>query len=296
MQGVFIGSQHTDALNSNDQRAKHADPEASLRENLAGQLEAGQADLSASIIELRNSPNADAALIAQGDQQLALLLSLRSQLATASPKQLATMGAQIAIAVSVAASTAHQAQQASSSGGGPATASVASASRAAREAVDDFQDAYFKKRKFDAFLQFNSAEDEREFRQREAEHQQEIAKALALHTPQGDLLAAQLAKEQLQDAGAHGAARSPAYAPLMAKIESAEGGLKAALDAKAPKEAASERLALAQSPSAGDEVADIPAEVLASFRKMKAPDQDSAGHGLGTKLAVEQGERSQPIR
>jgi len=261
---------------------------------MAADLGAAQSDLSASLIDLRGSPNADPTLVSQSEQQLAVIMALKGQLSTATGKQLVAISVQVAAAVSTAAGTARQAQQAAASGISSGSGSLGQASQAARAAVNEFEDAYFKDHKFDAYLHFKSEEDEREFHQREAERQAQIEKALALHTPQGDLLAAQLSEAQLRDAGAHGADRSPDFAPLLAKVEASRETLKTTLGENGKKEAASERLNAAQAPSAGNEAADIPADVLASFRKMKAPETDAAGHGLGAKLVSEQPDRSGP--
>lgn len=251
---------------------------------MAADLNAAQGDLSTSLIELRGVPNMDAALIGQAESNLAAILALKRQLSTASGSQLSAIRAQIAVAVSSAASTAHQAQQAAASAcTGPI--SMASARQAAHEAVNEFEDAYFKQRKFDPYLHFESDDDEREYRRREAERHQEIEKAQALHTSAGDLRAVELSHDQLVDAGAHGADRSPDFAPLFAKVTAAKHDLQTAIIAQDQQEAAEKRLGAAQTATPAEDAPSIPPEVLAALRAVKSPDADGAGHGLGAKPA-----------
>lgn len=261
---------------------------------MSAELAAAQGGLSSSLIELRSAGNADSSLIGQAEQQLALLLSLRSQLATASGKQLPAIGAEIAAVVTAATSTARAAQHAAAAGSNQM--SVGQASQVARAAVADFEDDYFKKRKFDPYLQFKSEEEERAFREREAKRQAEIQKALALHTPEGDLRAAQLSEAQLRDAGAHGADRSPDYAPTLEKLSAATDTLQAAIDAERVNTKAEERLEAASASVAAEDAPEIPASVLAALRKVRTPPQDSAGHGLGDHGASDTPERASPSR
>lgn len=220
-------------------------------------------------------------MISQGDQQLAQLLALKGQLATASPRRIASIVGEIATAVTVAASTARQAQQASAVNGQSSSATMASARQAAREALNDFDGAYFKQRKFDAYLSFASEEDEREFREREAQRQREIEAARAEGTPQGDKRALDLSIAQLKDAGAHGADKSPDYTPLLTKLEGGSAALAAQIDP--PKLETKTATLSAPDPLDGPMPdASVPLDLMAKFKSagVVVADQRGTGHGV----------------
>lgn len=187
--------------------------------------------------------------------------------------------------VASAGATARQAQQATASGisGSP---NLASASQAAREAVHDFQDAYFKDRKFDPYLQFASAEDERKFRERENERQEAIQRALAQNSPEGNLKANQLALDQLKDAGAHGATRSPEYETMRKSLQASQDDLSAAITSSQP---APSQTTSKASAAPGKDIADdvapaavVPQDVIAALRAtgVKPTDPQVEGHGV----------------
>jgi hypothetical protein len=210
-----------------------------------------------------------------------MLLSLRRQVATAGPAQLAAVSSAVQTALSQAAATARQAQQASADGGGNNT-SLASAQRAAREAVNEFEDAYFKQRKFEPYLQFKSEEDERAYREREAQRQTAIESAKAQGTPEGDKRALDLSIDQLRDAGTHGADRSPEYAPLYEKVADAKTTLDAQIDAAKSKPvtgavAKPDPLDVPDAPAAS-----VPPDLLAKFKSagVVVADQSGTGHGV----------------
>lgn len=73
--------------------------------------------------------------------------------------------------------------------------------------MHDFYDRHV----FDSYLKFTSGDDEEEYRRRAEERKHAIEKAMAEHTPEGDLRAANLSLDQLNDAGAHGADKSAAF-------------------------------------------------------------------------------------
>lgn len=207
---------------------------ASLRDDLAAQLAGAQSELSANIIELRQS-GASADVVAKGEIQLAALMGLQRKLEQATPATIASIRAEVASCVAAAAKIAQQAQTAeANSNQGPQSMSIAAASQAARAATASFVDDYYGKKKFDAYLHFTSAEDEEEFRRREEERREEIEKARALHTPEGDLLATKLSIEQMNDAGAHGASESSEFNKTLSKLKDAESNLVAAVAAQTP--------------------------------------------------------------
>lgn len=112
-----------------------------------------------------------------------------------------------------------------------AEAALNLASEAARREVTSFVQDFYEKKIFDPFLRFASAEDEDAYRKGEEERQREIKAALALGTPEGDLRAAVLMMEQLDDAEAHGAGDSREFAARKARGQASLDGLRAAMRA-----------------------------------------------------------------
>jgi len=160
---------------------------------------------------------------------------------------------------------------------------LAQTSAAARASVSDFTHAYYDNRVFDSYLSFASPEDEEEYRKREAQWREEIAKAQAEHTPQGDLRAANLAIRQLEDAGAHGADRSADFQPMLDDLKRKAGALGTQIDA-AGKASGTQRGQQQAATAAHDEALDaaLTPEVLASLHaaKIAVADQTQDGHGL----------------
>lgn len=246
---------------------------------MTSELAAAQGDLSANLIELRNSPNADAAAIAQGDQQLAMVLALKQKLALAGPGAIGTMSAEIAGVIASAAAVTRVIQAAASNVGG--AGSLAAAVRAAREAVNDFADDYFGKRKFDPYLVFASEQEQREFREREATRQKQIDAARAEGTPEGDRRALQLSISQLKDAGAHGADKSPDYAPLLKRLESNDAELATQLN-PTKRETKSATISAPDPLDGPTPDAPVPLDLLAKFKSagVVVADQSGKGHGV----------------
>jgi hypothetical protein len=194
-----------------------------------------QNSLSANIIELRQS-GAAMDIVSQGEIQLASLVNLMRQVQTATPAGIASMRGDIAACVAAATKIAQQAQTAASGAsqvGG--SLSLAAAREASRAAVASFADDYYEKKLFDPYLRFSSPEDEQKYRRKEAERKDEIERARALQTPEGDLLANKLSTEQLKDAGAHGATASPDFQGLAVKLAGSEKALSAELKKPSPQ-------------------------------------------------------------
>ena len=103
------------------------------------------------------------------------------------------------------------------------------AAEAARRQVDGFVRDFYERKIFDRFLEFSSDEDKDAYRKREAERRETIEREHAKGTPKGDLAALRLETEQLKDAGAHGADRSPDFAPLVRQTADAKSKLESAL-------------------------------------------------------------------
>lgn len=97
--------------------------------------------------------------------------------------------------------------------GNASAQSVAAASAATRQQVQTLSDDVFEKRIFDPYLHFSSAEDEADFRKRQAAARKYVDEQLARGTPEGNLNAAGGMQGTLLDADAHGAGASPEFMP-----------------------------------------------------------------------------------
>lgn len=196
------------------------DAEASLRDELTAKIAGAQADIESKLSDLRNALSSATGgnAITQAESQLRGLALLQKRVDGASPASLAAIRAEVVASVAATQSFVQQMQGA----GSAVTAEKAAlqqASEAARGSVTDFVHDYYDQKKFDRYLQFASVEDEQEYRRREEERKRAIDKALAEHTPEGTLRASQLSIDQLKDAGAHGADRSPDYKPTLDNLE-----------------------------------------------------------------------------
>lgn len=175
-----------------------------------------QAQLATELAELRNSaPFSEGLAAVEG--QLAALASVQQRLATGTVPA-AALRSEIAASVSASA-TAIQQAKASASGDRAERVGLDAARAQAQATVEDFTDAYYGRRIFDPYLRFASSEEEDAYRRREEDRRIAIEAARAEGTPEGDLRAAQLAREQLLDAGAHGADASPEYQPMMDRLD-----------------------------------------------------------------------------
>jgi hypothetical protein len=108
---------------------------------------------------------------------------------------------------------------------------LAAASAATRQEAQNLSRDLFERRIFDPYLHFGSAEDEADYRAREAERQRLIAGDLAHHTPDGDLRAAIREAGQMADAGSHGASASPDFGPHWRQLVEAIHRHRAAMQA-----------------------------------------------------------------
>ncbi|MES2988724.1 MAG: hypothetical protein V4808_12525 [Pseudomonadota bacterium] len=88
--------------------------------------------------------------------------------------------------------------------------------------------SYYEDRVLDQYLRFDSAKDEEDYRKREETNRRAIALELAKGTPEGDRRAREIMEKQLLDAKDHGADASPDFAPMLAKVQSAEAGIATA--------------------------------------------------------------------
>lgn len=182
------------------------DPEASLRAELLGTIDAAQFDIANAIAELARG-GADVSALTNQSQAL---LQLQKQVGNANLGGLVAMRTEIASAVALTQAIAQQSRT-SATTAEQATASLATVSAETRRAVQSISNDVFERKLFDPYLEFASAEDEAAYRKREAERQQTIAAELAKHTPAGDLNAAGATIGQMTDAKAHGAGNSPEF-------------------------------------------------------------------------------------
>lgn len=125
------------------------------------------------------------------------------------------------------------AQAATHEGAGAAvSAELAAASASTRRETETLAHDFFDQHIFDPYLHFKSAQDEAEYRRREAETKKYIQEQLAKHTPVGDLNASGGMIGQMLDAHSHGAGASPDFMPrfnsLVEKAERQRNAVKAA--------------------------------------------------------------------
>lgn len=166
---------------------------------------AAQFSLDTVIAELeRNGAPLDAAR-----NQLYAIADMQRMVGAASPSALAHMRAEI-VATALAAQTIAQQSQAAANAT-DRQADLANVTATTRQTIQNVARELFEDRKLDPYLQFQSAEDEAEYRKREAERQAYIRAELAKGTPQGALNASNAMLAQLDDARDHGADRSPDF-------------------------------------------------------------------------------------
>lgn len=163
------------------------------------------------------------------------------------------------------------------------------ASQASRVTTAGFMHDYYDRRIFNPYLRFASTDDEEEYRRREDERRRAIEKALAEHTPEGNLQANHLAIEQLKDAGAHGADRSPEYKPAMKSLTDTGDALAGQI-ATAKGQHQSSDVAAGPADKAKP-ASPVPDDVIARLRAAQASSADDLvkGHGLATDKSPSSG-------
>lgn len=184
-----------------------------------------------------------------------------------------------------ASSSAIQQAKASASGDRAERVGLDAARTSARAAAADFTDAYYGRRIFDPYLQFASAEEEAAYRRREEDRRLAIEVARAEGTPEGDLRAVQLAREQLRDAGAHGADASPEYQPMMDRLDRTIADLEPTVPRD--REAAAQQHE--PDPFASIEASPTDPAVIAAFQATGIVVSDAALAGHGVNAATPSG-------
>ena len=189
---------------SEGQPTLSVDPEASLRAELLGTIAGAQFDIDNAIAELARS-SADTSALTNQRQSLQ---QMQKQVSSASFATLAGLRAEIAGAVATTQALAEQGRAIATSAGQAAAEALATASANSRAQVTSIiRDMH----RFDAYLHFESAEDEAAYRKREAERLAYINAQHAKGTPEGNLNAAGAAVGQLADAKVNGAGDNPEF-------------------------------------------------------------------------------------
>ena len=208
------------------------DNEEAVRDKLLGQIETSSRELESQLATLRNTASGNHDLLDDGVAKMLRLKFLRDQL-VGGAKGVAALRAEIASAVAATHAYALSVGGVTGTAQGSPAEQVAQALRAAsdtaHQTVADFSRDFYERKIFDPYLKFTSTEDEEAYRRREQERQRAIEKAQAENTPAGTLRANTLAIDQLHDAGAHGADRSPEYEPRMDKLLASRDALKNAI-------------------------------------------------------------------
>jgi hypothetical protein len=253
-----------------------------LRAELLGRVVAAQFDLERAIANLIRS----GASTAFAQNELGALGKLQRQIGSANPVTLATLSGTVAAAIASAQDVNRQAATLAI-GNDPDAANtlIAVAGAKARAAVqEDMRDIYDRK-VLDPYLRFASTADEEAYRRHEEETRRAIEKALAERTPEGDLRAAKLLRDQLLDAKEHGADASPDFANLVARNEQGIAGLESAMAnaqpaRSQPATAPTSAVPADTTPPASD---DKLASVMAQLRSVGVAggiSADQSGHGL----------------
>jgi len=242
-----------------------------LRADLTATLATAQQQLEAAISSLRRSASPE---LSRSEMQLSDLIALQRGVATATPSALARLSSQIAAVAAEATTSAQNAMSASGSSTQTTAGMLAQARDDARHTVDAVMAGM---KDFDPYLKFASPEDERAYRERENARQAEIERQQAKSTPQGELNALQIAKQQMDDAGSHGANRSPDFADRRAALDDAQIGLSQAVQ--------SDRAEKPMPKHESDLAAAMKALSSAGVRNSAANDQDIS-HGLNVDTSA----------
>jgi hypothetical protein len=256
------------------------DSPASQRADLLSQIHSAQNDLDQLLAQLGSDAGS---LLAEGLAKRELLARLERTLTSGVPVPVASVRGEIAGLVASTAALAQQARAANDQSSGSA---LATAQARARATVLEIGRDIYERHIFDPYLRFASPDDESAYRRREGESRRATERALAEHTPEGDLRAARLIQHQLADAGAHGADASPDFADRMSRINRDIGGLERAAAPRLQEQPDSQREnagSSATSQSAPPASEEQLASVLATFRAVGIAGgvtAEQSAHGL----------------
>lgn len=301
MSGVFIQRDQVTVSSRENLLGAPAvapDNEEAARTRLLHQIDTSSHELEGQLATLRNAAFGNHELVDDGVAKLHRLNLLRDQL-VGGTKGVAALRAEIASAVAATrAYTSGISGAVGTAQGSPAEqaaqAALRDASIAAHRTVADFSRDFYERKIFDPYLKFASTEDEEAYRRREQERQRAIEKAQVENTPAGNLRANELAIDQLKDAGAHGADRSPDYKPRMDGLVGSRDALRSAV---ARNQAVATEHQGPSAPATGDaadpfaslkakspETAGAASVLLAAG--LSVPHSDNVGHGV-TNQAIQ---------
>ena len=178
------------------QQAAPADPMASHRPEMVGQLRAARERIDGILARSGNAPSARTIATAALDS----IAHLEGLIASGrvGPADMAAL----ASVLTTAHATATALEAALSTTAAQAAEQLVTASTAARATVQSVMSGM---RDFDGQLQFASNDDQRAYREQEAERRVYVQAQLATGTPEGNLNAAGATMGQMADAKAHGA-------------------------------------------------------------------------------------------
>lgn len=261
---------------------------------LRQQVSSAQSDLEANIEALSRAAasGGDGTPLLSAQSQFQGLSRLQHRIANAHGGNLAAIRAEVLASIAATQVFVQQVRSATTAAQS-AEAALHSASEAAHREVTAFVHDFYDRKIFDPYLRFSSPEDEEAYRKREADCAEKIKAALAEGTPEGNLRATRLAREQLKDAGIHGADQSPDFPPLQSGLANAEQNLSAAVRAKdgvgvpptANKAAKDELDDVAPAPEAGLVDRQLIAKLRASGAVASSPIAE--GHGLVAQRVVD---------
>lgn len=246
-----------------DRPASPDDPQAGLRAELLGQLVAAQFDLEAVLTELARSGNPTEAT----QSQLQRLTTLQHSIGAASPEALNQMRAEIVATVNGAQAIAQQGRASSSTDD-----RAADPAQQSRRSLTAIQRDLFESRVLDPYLQFASADDEEEYRQRERERNEAMQRELAKGTLEGQRRANEIAAAQMADARAHGADASPDFGRLQSQIEQNSLAIRQQEQAQSPVPASADNIGLALAAAGVSLAAETESNAIAPDRRPRTPE------------------------
>lgn len=254
-----------------------------LLEQIAGAQQALEAQLE--ILRHAATVGGDTASLAMAQSQLSRLGGLHQRIEQMHGGSLAAIRAEVMATVAVSQTMSQQARSTVASAHTTEMA-LHAAEAEARRVTGDFVHDFYERKIFDKFLDFASSEEEEAYRQREAERERAIRDALAEGTPEGNLRALELSKEQLLDAGRYGASDSPNYQSTLNRIDAAQEPLERTLgvDKAIIQQEAEAALAPTEAPL-------VSPDIIATLRSTGTifADAGQTGHGVTRHRTTEPG-------
>ena len=273
------------------------DPQASLRNEMLGQIVAAQFALESAIAELMQA-GGDPAIIAETRMQMPGLAELRQQVAVSSGSALISLRADINAASGASASAAQQARVAATNAASSMAADAIKRAEA-RQAIMSIGQDVFEQKVFDSYLRFSSAEDEAAYRKRERENKEAMDRESAKGTLQGDRNAAAILERQILDAGAHGANASPDYAPMLTQVRDAKAVLMQPVQQASAKSATQDAGRAPDASARPQPLASELDDVLATLKAAGVTTDagvGQGGHGLTDNKHPARGAAAPPVR